>query len=485
MSFTTRSFNTMSFNKRRIFFTLLLSLVLCQSFGTAQEAGEAPVLSPSSQNLATFLEAVKTNPAMLANQNLVEVAQAQLAAVYSPVSATVQGSYTTGSYSFPDDVPQEVRDNIPTQTGSFSVGATLRPFVFGDLADLAEQRRIAVEQAKLTYQQTLADLEAQAIEAAANLQLAQLSLGLAQTGQDVAEAALESTQIRFERGAASEAEVRAAQERVNSADNQLQNAEAGVALAQQGLNLLVGDATLETLPTLAPAQGTPPDVRQAEFNVALATIGIGSSNRAFVPTVQASLAIPLDDSKSEVNFSLESRTLQPTVTYKYDNPKQTVGQGVPVPRVEGFPDLGVDDVNYAFSVGVSATISAEQFNNVDAANKQLAAAQAGLTGAQDRAALTALTLSNSYQTAVRGLQLAQLTLSNAESTLTETKAREEAGLTIGLEVDQATLLVGQAELGVVSAEIETLKAILSTYKTYALPVSETLAQQPQSLEESQ
>lgn len=475
----------MILNVQRLVFSLVWLSVL--AFGSAQETSETREshLSPEFARLATFLDAVKTNPAIVANENLVAAAEAQLSAAYSPVSVTAQGNYTTGSYSFPDNVPQQVRDNIPTQTGGFSVGATLRPFVFGDLADLAEQRRIAVEQAKLTYQQTLADLEAQALEAAANVQLAQLSLELAREGQNVAQAALDSTQIRFERGAASEAEVRAAQERLNSATNQLQNAEAGVALAQQGLSLLVGDATLETLPTLAPAQGTPPDVRQAEYNLALANLGIGSSNRAFVPTVQASLAVPFDDGKGEFDFSLESRTLQPTVTYKYDNPKQTVGQGVPIPRVDGFPDLNASNVNVAFSVGVSATISAEQFNNLDAANAQLAAAQAGLTGARDRANLTALTLSNSYQTAVRGLQLAQLTLSNAQSTLEETRARVEAGLAISLEADQATLAVKQAELTVFSAEIEVLKAILSTYRTYALPVSETLEQQPQSSEESQ
>jgi outer membrane protein len=464
---------------------LLCLILLCLMFSSSFAQEDAASLSPELQELEIFLAAVKTNPAIVANRNLVAAAEAQLTAAYSPVSVTAQGNYTTGSYSFPEGVPQEVQDNIPTQTGGFSVGATLRPFVFGDLGDLAEQRRVAVEQAKLSYQQTLADLEAQAIEAAANVQLAALSVTLAQTGQDIAGAALESTRIRFERGAASEAELRAAEERLEGATNQLQNAEAGVALAQQGLALLVGDATLNALPTLAPAQGTPPDVRQAEYNLALANLGIGSSNRAFIPTVQASLAVPLDDEKSEFNFSLESRTLQPTITYKYDNPKGSVGQGVPIPRVEGFPDLGADDVNLAFSVGVSATISAEQFSNLDAANAQLAAAQAGLSGAQERASLTALTLSNSYQTAVRSLQLAQLTLSNAQSNLSETQAREEAGLTVSLETDQATLAVSQAELGVFSAEIEVLKAILSTYRSYALPVSETLMQQPVQVEESQ
>lgn len=442
-----------------------------------------------AQDLQTFLAALQTNPAIAANQSLVAAAEAQLAAVYSPVSATVQGNYATGSYSLEREVIESA--NLPEQSFGFSIGATFRPFVFGDLADLAEQRRIALEQAKLTYQQTLAELEVQALEAAANLQLAQASLELAQTGRDIAQAALDSTQIRFERGAASEAEVRAAQERLSSTDNQLQNAASSVALAQQGLQLLVGDAVLETLPTLPFVEGTPPDVKQAEYNIALANIGIGSSNRAFIPTAQASVVFPLNDEKSEIDFSLESRTLQPTVTYKYDNPKSTIGQGFPVPRdpnpdPERNLDLGAGDVNVAFSIGVSATISVEQFNNLDAANAQLAAAQAGLVGAQDRANLTALNLSNTYQTAVRSLELAKLTLSNAESTLSETQAREEAGLTVGLETDQAALAVGQAELGVFSAEIDVLKAILATYQTYATPVSETLEPATlESMEESQ
>jgi outer membrane protein len=438
-----------------------------------------------AQDLASFLAAVKNNPVIAANQSLVAAAEAQLTAVYSPVSATVQGNYTGASYTLPENIPAEAAENIPDQSGGFSVGATFRPFVFGDLADLAEQRRVALEQAKLTYQQTLADLEVQALTAAANLQLAQASLDLAQTGRDLAQAALNSTQTRFEKGAASEAEVRAAQERLSSAENQLVNAESGVTLAQQGLQLLVGDATLETLPSLPLLEGTPPDVRQAEYNIILANLGISSSNRAFIPTAQASLAVPLDDGKSEFDFSLESRTLQPTVTYKYDNPKGTVGQGVPIPRIDGFPELGADDINVVFSVGVSATISVEQFNNLDAANAQLAAAQAGLVGAQERANLTALTLSNSYQTAVRGLELAKLTLSNAQSTLSETQTREEAGLAVGLETEQATLAVKQAELSVFSAEIDVLKAILASYQTYATPISETLEQTSSPSEESQ
>jgi outer membrane protein TolC len=289
-------------NKRGLL-SFLTSIVLTFSFA-------------HTQDLATFLAAVKNNPAIKANESLVAAAQAQLNAAYSPVSATVQGNYTGASYTLPDGIPDEVADNLPDQSGGFSVAATFRPFVFGDLADLAEQRRIALEQAKLTYQQRLADLEAQALEAAANLQLAGASLELAQTGREIAQTALDSTQIRFERGAASEAEVRAAQERLSSANNQIKNAEAGVALSQQGLQLLVGDAVLETLPTLPLIEGTPPDVKQAEYNVTLANLGISSSNRAFIPTAQASVSFPLDDEKSEVDLSIESRTLQPTVTYR-------------------------------------------------------------------------------------------------------------------------------------------------------------------------
>jgi outer membrane protein len=458
-------------NKRRLY-SFLTSFLLILGFVQAQD-------------LATFLAAVKNHPAIKANESLVAAAQSQLDAAYSPVSATVQGNYTTASYTLPDGIPDEVAENLPDQSGSFSIGATFRPFVFGDLADLAEQRRIALEQAKLTYQQTLADLETQALEAAANLQLAQASLTLAQTGRDIAQAALDSTQTRFNKGAASEAEVRAAQERLSNAENQIQNAEAGVVLAQQGLQLLVGEATLEALPALPLVEGTPPDVKQAEFNILLANLGIGSSNRAFIPTAQASVAFPLDDEKSEVGVSIESRTLQPTVTYSYNNPKSTVGQGVPIPRIDGFPDLGADEINAVFSVGVSATISVEQFNNLDAANAQLAAAQAGLLGAQDRANLTALSLSNTYQTAVRGLELAKLTFNNAERTLSETQAREEAGLAVGLETDQARLAVEQAKLGVFSAEIDVLKAILETYRTYAQPISETLEPGSSPSEESQ
>ncbi|MGL4611533.1 MAG: TolC family protein [Trueperaceae bacterium] len=437
-----------------------------------------------AQDLITFLAAVKKNPAITANQQLVAAAEAQLAAVYSPISGTVQGNYTGASYTLPNGLPEEVTKMLPDQTGGFSIGATLRPFVFGDIADLAQRQRIALEQTKLTYQQTLADLEVQALEAAANVQIAQAALELAQTAKDLAQSALDSTETRFTKGGATEAEVRAAEESLRSAEHQVQTAEAGVALAQQSLELIVGGVTLEILPQLPLIEGTPPDVKQAEYNISLAKLGMTTSNRAFVPTAQASLAVPLNDEKSEFDFSIESRTLQPTITYKYDNPKGSVGLGVPIPSVDGFPELGGDDINVVFSVGISATISVEQFSNLDAAKAQLAAAEAGLVGARDRALLTALSLNNTYQTATSNLELAKLTLSNTESALRETNSRAEAGLAIPLESDQATLAVTQAKLGVFTAEIDVLKAILATYTSYATPISETLERVSTS-EESQ
>jgi outer membrane protein len=433
----------------------------------------------AQQDLASFLAAVQNNPAIMANKSLVAAAKAQLDAVYSPVSATLSGGLVFAGYS--DDLPPALAENLPDNTGQFSVGASFRPFVYGDFADLAEQRRIALEQARLNYQQTLADLEAQAVEAAAQLLQARAGLELAISARDLAQTSLIVTQTRFDKGAASNADLRSAEERLRQSEHQIQNAEAAVALAKQGLALLVGEAALETLPEIALAEGVPADVKRAEFNIALSKIGVASSERAFYPVAQAGLALPLNDNKSEIGFSIESRTLQPTVEYSYQNPKQSAG-GIGLPQ-----GLEVRQVDAVFSIGVSATISVDQFNNLDAAKAQVAVAEAGLMGAKDRANLTALSLSNTYQSASRGVELAQLTLSNAQSSFDENKKRQEAGLAIDLEVDQAALSVKQAELGVLTAQIDLLKAVLSTYKTYAQPISETL-EQPQTqptLEESQ
>jgi outer membrane protein TolC len=438
---------------RSVIYTMIV-FILMDPLGVAQD------------DLATFLSAVQNNPGVIANRALVDAAKAQLDAVYSPVSATVSGGIVFPSYS--DDVAPPLAEALPDSTGQFSIGASFRPFVYGDLADLAEQRRIALEQAKLNYQKTLAELEAQAIEAAAQLLQAETGLDIATKARDLAQTSLAVTQTRFEKGVATQADLRSAEERLLQSQQQIQNAEAGVSLAKQGLVLLVGEATLASLPELPLVEGIPIDVKQAEYTIALSKIGIASSERAFYPVAQASLALPLNDEKSEFEFSIESRTLQPKVEYSYQNPKQTAG-GIGLP-----PGLEVNQVEAVFSIGVSATISVDQFNNLDASKAQLAAAEAGLKAAQDRANLTALSLSNSYQSATRSLELANLTLKNAELALEENKQRQEAGLAIDLEVDQATLAVEQANLGILSAHIEVLKAILSTYKTYAQPISETL-----------
>lgn len=423
------------------------------------------------QDLTAFLATVQQHPGIMASKSLIASAEAQLQAVYSPVSATASGGMVFASYA--DDVPPPLAEALPDSTGQFSIGASFRPFVVGDLADLAQQRRIALEQAKLNYQQTLATLEAQAIEAAAQVLQAQAGLALAITAKDLAQQSLSVTQTRYEKGASSQAELRSAEERLRQSEQQIQNAEAGLALARQGLALLVGEASLDTLPELPIFEGITVDIKQAEFNVALSKLGINSSERAFYPVLQAGLALPLNDNKSEVQFSIESRTLQPSIQYSYQNPKQSAG-GIGVP-----PGLEVKQVEAVFSIGVSATISVDQFNNLDAAKAQLAAAEAGLVSAKDRASLTALSLSNSYQSALRALELARLGYENAKFSLEENQQRQQAGLAIELEVDQSALALKQAELGILSARIEVLKAVLNTYTTYAQPISETLMEETQ------
>lgn len=421
--------------------------------------------SASAQELTSFLAALETHPAAEANRALLRAAEARLQGTYSPVNFTGTGG---AAFLFYEEIESPQPLDLPESTVQVDLGFSFRPFLFGDLADLADQQRIEIERSKLSYRETLSALETQAVEAALNVDLAQEALVLAETGLRLAEEALVITQTRFDKGAATDADLRSARFSVQEAENQVRTARASLALAEQGYALLVGDTPLPDIPELEPIEGTTPDVIRASYDVALAEVGVTNSERAFIPTAQASYTVPLEDDKSEVSVSFESRTLQPGLNYSYQNPKQNFAGFSPPPGVDG------NILNGTLSIGLSMTLSFETFSQRDAALAQLAAAEAGLQAARDQSDLTVLSLQTTLQTAERGVELATLNLADAQLSLEETKLRQESGLATELELKQAEFALKQAELNVTSANLELVRAVLESYRTYAIPLSEAL-----------
>lgn len=415
--------------------------------------------------LQAFLAPLQSHPAVVASRALVEAAEARYRAVYTPVGFTLQGAYTR--LSFDDEVILPPGLELPENLINIELGLNVRPFPFGDIADLAAQRRIELERARLSYRQTLSRLEVQALELALQLRLAEAGREVATAALALSEAALAATRLRFERGAAGAGELAEAEARLAEAQQGVREAEDNLALARLSLSQLVGEARLTELPELVPVSGTLPEVLQAEYDLALAEVGRANSARALYPVAQLSYTVPLD-ARSELALAIESRTLQPSLRYSYSNPRQSFGGFSPPPGVD--PSA----LRSTLTVGVALEISGERLAAADAALAQLAAAQAGLAAARDSAELTARSLAAALESSALGRGVAERNLELAEQRLAETRQRRELGLASELELLQAELSLRQAELSARRSELERVSSILATYSSYALPLSEVL-----------
>lgn len=430
---------------RRVFLPLLSALL----------AATALAQTP----LETFLAPLQDYPGVRAAREQQRSAQLQLDASYDPVQLQASGGYSRFDVATVDTDPVTPgTQGLPESGGQISADLTLRPFAFGDIADQADQNRIKLEQARLSLRDTLTQLQVQAVQAAVGVELAQEGVAAAQTGAALAQQALEATRTRAQKGAATAREVRDAETGAAEAANVLQSARGGLEVARLSLRSLVGDAPLPPAEALAleVPDGTPASVERARLDAALAGVGIRNARRSVYPVAQASYTWNLDD-RNSVGVSLESRTLQPKVSYTYQDPGRS------------FPQ---DQIHGTFQIGVSVALSPGVFQGLEATDAQLRAAQDGVDAAERAAEVQRAGLDNDLAQARAQLTLAQRKLDDAEATLSEAQTRERLGLDIPLTTQRAALDRTQRALDLAQAQRDVLAKTLAYYTFFARPLTE-------------
>ncbi len=434
--------------------TLLLAFLLLLPTVTAQSGQDTPTLS-------TFLAPLADQPSLRAVGEQVASAEAQLRAAYDPVSLQASGGYTAFDTTSVDINPaQSGVQNLPASGGQISAAVTVRPWLFGDTADQADKSRLQLDQTRLDYRDALTGLQIQAVQAAYGVQLARESLASAQEGEKVAQAALDATRLRNDKGAASDRDLRSAQTGLEQARQYVANAKGGLALAQTTLESLVGPTAAPDVAalTLEVPDGTALSVQKARLSASLAGVSVRNATRSVYPVVQAGYTWNVD-SKDSVGVSIESRTLQPKVSYGFQSPGSS------------FPQ---DQINGSFQIGVSMTISPGVIDGLRATHAQLRAAQDGVDAAVRSAAVQKASLDNDLAQAKRALSLAQRQLDDAHATLQEDQTRERLGLGTPLTTQQAALDLTQRQLDLQQARQDTLAKTLAYYRFYAHPlVSQT------------
>lgn len=425
-----------------------------------------------AQMPAHFFDGLQGHPSLRAARANLDAAEYRLQGVYGPIAIAGTFGYVRSHVSdedlqivippelFPDlDIPPIELFSLPERSAQLSLEATFRPFVYGDIADLAHQRELDLRRAQLTYLEALTSLQAQALETAFSVQLAERAVQLAREALRLAEDALEVTRLRAERGVTTPLELREAEAAVQEAQAQMYAAEAERELAQRSLVLLVGEVAAPDVADLPPVRGISLEVQRAQLDLELARVGVQNAERALYPVAQAGYTWNLNDDHSTVGVSVESRTLQPRLAYTYQNP----GRSFPQDQIRG-----------NFQLGVSVNLSPDALASADAARAQQDAAHAALEAALERAELQSHARRNAFEQANRQQELARLALQNAEVRLADTTRRLELGLATPLERQQVLMARNRAEVNVMSARLERLRRQLDDYRAFGVPLSEIL-----------
>lgn len=409
----------------------------------------------------SFFSPLDNHPSIVQSRLGLEAAQAQLRAIQSPISLNTQGGFSffqnqpPASGAICSQNPPACA-SLPSDGRQIQVGLSFTPFAFGDIADAVNRAQLGVEQAALGLRNARAQLEATAVEGALRVRLARSGLELARVGQKLAQASLEATRIRAQRDAASAGEVRQAEAQVRSAAIQVSDAERSLAFARQGLTDLIGNADGVAPTLIVPQPQVSPQVKQAEFGASNARVQYDGAVRGVLPVLNASYTRNTSPNDS-LSASINSRTLQPSISYS--NTSQT--------RTE--PTVRQDGI---FTIGFSANIPLGVLDALEAAQKQVDAANQAVEAARRNAKTQEDLLRNQLQTAELNLASAIQGRSDAEKSLNEAKERERLGLTSPLSTLQAELGLAQAQLTLEQAQLSRASRILDLYRFYALPVSE-------------
>ena len=420
----------------------------------------------AAQGLDGFLKPLEDHPGLAASSAQLRIEEARLANARDPFTLSIDAGYS--SFSIDDSelewLPDELTELFmpPGSASQVSADLSLRPFAFGDIADLQDQAETEYELALLSWRETLTSLQVNAVTTAHGLHLAEDSLELAEAGLELARLAEEATRVRHTNGAANDRELRDAEAGTREAENMHAEAAAAVELARLGLESLVGDQLpppREELQLPVPS-GEPASVQKARLQAGLAVVGARSARREVLPVVQTGYTHNVTD-HSTLGVSLESRTLQPNVNWTW----QSAGRSFPEDMITG-----------TFQIGVSASISPAITAALEAARAQEEAGEDALAAARQLAETEHASLVSNLEEAVRELDLKDLLYRNARRSLAEAEARETLGLAIPLETQQEVLALLRAELELNQARLNQLERVLAFHEFLALPLTEVTPQ---------
>ncbi len=407
--------------------------------------------SASAESLEQFLLKLEDTPTLRSARAGLNAAQGQVTATRGGFEASVQGGY--GS----NQVKITATDNtLWNDNKSASISLSFRPIPYGDLADALTRAQTVVRQAGNGLRITRANVQAQALLSFYQVQLSVQAVESNKAGLELAQKLFEVAKTQRSKEANTENDVKSAEQSFLEAQERLRSAQENLQLAQAGLKNLVGSATLEALPDLPIPTGKTAEEENAEISLANAQLTLGSAQRAVLPSLSASYSYNTTDNTS-ISASLETRTLQPKLTFGYSDPKQGVA--------------GVTAVQ-SFQLGGSFSYTPSVNEALFSANEQIRSAELTLEAAHTNAKLNRDTLQVRLDQAERALALKKSALELSRKKLSDSLERQKLGLVSPLVPLQVVTEVSGAETALMTAQLERLSKVLDFYRSYGLAVRE-------------
>jgi outer membrane protein len=415
----------------------------------------------SAESLEQFLLKLEDTPTLKSARAGLNAAQGQVTATRGGFEATVSGGYgsTQVTGSFPAIPPSTTPTKVDqwNDTKSASVSLTFRPIPYGDLADALTRAQTVVRQAGNGLRITRANVQAQALLSFYQVQLSVQAVESNKTGLELAQKLFEVAKTQRSKEANTENDLKSAEQSFLEAQERLRSAQENLELARAGLKNLVGGATLEALPDLPIPTGKTAEEENAEIGLANAQLILGSAQRAVLPTLNASYTYNTTDNTS-ISASLETRTLQPKLTFGYSDPKQGLGSSG-LTAVQSFQLGGL----FSYTPSINEALFS--------ANEQIRSAELTLEAAHNTAKLNRDTLQVRLDQAERALtKKSALELSRKK--LSDSLERQKLGLVSPLVPLQAVTEVNGAEIALMTAQLERLSKVLDFYRSYGLAVRE-------------
>lgn len=403
----------------------------------------------SAASLEDFLLKTEQVPSVQSAKVGVSAALAQLRANQGRLDLGVQGGYGGTEFS---GLPAGAD---PWQYGKqLSATLTLRPILYGDVADAEMRAKNTLQQAQNGLRFTRAAAQTQALLGVYQVKVAKEGVVSSEKGLVLAKTLLAVAQVQRDRGLNTATDLQSAEQSVREAQERYTSAQENLQLANLSLSVWVGETQLDRFPDLQIPSGKTSEEDSAEIQLKNAQMILNQAERSVLPTLSANYTYNASD-RTGISLSLESRTLQPKLNVAFSDPKQSTSSLSPEQSFQ----LGAV-FSWGPAVGDAYLSAQEQFRS----------AVLNLESAHRNASLTRENLTVRLEQAKRNLALKQASLELAQKKLEQSLERQKLGLVSPLVPLQAQTEQSAAEVALSSAQMDALGRLLDFYRTYGQPI---------------